>query len=48
MGQSADAGASHGKDEQPDGCVVALDTYEQSCKKESQPNGDELQPILRK
>ncbi|WIA31251.1 hypothetical protein OEZ86_001249 [Tetradesmus obliquus] len=48
MGQIAGTGASHGQNEGPEGCIVALDTCPQSSEKTADDKEDELKPILRK
>ncbi|WIA11101.1 hypothetical protein OEZ85_011245 [Tetradesmus obliquus] len=48
MGQIAGTGASHGQNEGPEGCIVALDTCPQSSEKTADDKEDKLKPILRK
>jgi hypothetical protein len=48
MGATADAGASDGKGEEPNGCVVDLDAYEETGKPVKHVEADNLEPILRR
>jgi hypothetical protein len=45
---NTDAGASHRRNEVPEGFIVAVGTHEQAQKCFDDATTDELQPILRK